>query len=417
MTHPPPLPGSKSITNRALLLAALADGVTTLEGALFSDDTRYMAEALRTLGFEVQTDSVTRRITVHGLGGRIPAPQADLFIGNAGTAARFLTAMLCLGHGEYRIDGVPRMRQRPIGDLVQALNRIGGQVSTPTGCPPVEIHARGLRGGTVSLPGNVSSQFVSALLMAAPYAAAPLTVEVTGRLNSRPYVDLTIGMMADFGVTVAPVRASVFRVEPGMYRAQGIYPIEPDASAASYFFAIPAITGQSVEVPGIHRNSRQGDIAFLDILERMGCQVTETARGIRVTAGEHLMGVDVDMRHIPDTAPTLAVIAPFASSPTTIRGIASARVKESDRISAVCTELIRLGVRVEEYPDGMKIYPAEEIFPATVRTYDDHRIAMAFALIGLRVPGIVIENPGCVAKTFPEYFEVLRETVEGDDGP
>ncbi|GAB4529511.1 MAG: 3-phosphoshikimate 1-carboxyvinyltransferase [Anaerolineales bacterium] len=407
------LPGSKSITNRALVLAALADGVTTLEGALFSDDTRYMTEALRALGFQVQADPAARRITVHGLGGRIPAQNADLFIGNAGTAARFLTAMLCLGQGTYRIDGVPRMRQRPIADLVQALNRIGGQVVAPSGCPPVEIHARGLRGGKVSLPGDTSSQFVSALLMAAPYAAAPLMVEVTGRLNSRPYVDLTLGMMADFGVAVPPVRASVFHVEPGIYRAQGIYPIEPDASAASYFFAIPAITGQGVEVAGIRRNSRQGDIAFLDILERMGCRVSETGRGIRVSAGGSLQGVDVDMRHIPDTAPTLAVIAPFAESPTTISDIASARVKESDRISAVCTELIRLGVRVEEYPDGMKIYPADEIFPATVRTYDDHRIAMAFALIGLRVPGIVIENPGCVAKTFPEYFEVLSAAVGG----
>ncbi len=413
MTPTPTLPGSKSITNRALLLAALAEGVTTLEGALFSDDTRYMAEALRALGFRVETDPQAKRFTVHGQSGRIPAREADLFIGNAGTAARFLTAALCLGEGTYRLDGVPRMRQRPMGDLVRALNRIGGQVAASGGSLPAEIHARGLRGGKVSLPGDVSSQFVSALLMAAPYAQAPLTVEVTGPLNSRPYVDLTIGMMADFGVTVATQGEAVFHVEQGTYRARESYRVEPDASAASCFFAIPAITGGSIEVSGIHRNSRQGDVAFLNILERMGCRVTETRGGIRVEAGAALRGVQVDMRHIPDTAPTLAAIAPFAETPTVIRGIASARLKESDRISAVCTELIRLGVRVEEYPDGMKIYPAEEIFPATVRTYDDHRIAMAFALIGLRAPGIVIENPGCVAKTFPKYFEVLRETVEG----
>ncbi len=412
-TNPVRLPGSKSITNRALLLAALAEGVTTLEGALFSYDTRYMAAALRALGFTVQEEPQAARITVHGLGGRIPARRARLFIGNAGTAARFLTAMLCLGQGEYRLDGVERMRQRPIAPLVQALNRIGGQVAAPTGSPPVDIHARGLRGGAVRLPGEISSQFVSALLMAAPYAAAPLTVEVTGRLNSRPYVDLTIGMMADFGVPVALAGASALRVEPGVYRAQPVYRVEPDASAASCFFALPAVTGRSVVVLGLHRNSRQGDIAFLDVLERMNCRVHETASGLRVEPAPRLRGVEADLRHIPDTAPTLAAIAPFAETPTVIRGIASARLKESDRISAVCTELVRLGVRVEEYPDGMKIYPAEEIFPATVRTYDDHRIAMAFALIGLRVPGVRIENPGCVAKTFPDYFDVLRRTLEG----
>ena len=412
-TTPVRLPGSKSITNRALLLAALAEGESRLEGALFSDDTRYMAAALRTLGFQVREEPQAPRFTVRGLGGKIPARRARLFIGNAGTAARFLTAMLCLGRGEYRLDGVERMRQRPIAPLVQALNCIGGQVAAPTGSPPVDVHARGLRGGAVRLNGEISSQFVSALLMAAPYAAAPLTIEVTGRLNSRPYVDLTIGMMADFGVPVTLTGAATFRVEPGVYRAQSAYQVEPDASAASYFFALPAVTGHSVVVLGLHRNSRQGDIAFLDILERMNCRVCETASGLRVEPPARLRGVEADLRHIPDTAPTLAAIAPFAETPTTIRGIASARLKESDRISAVCTELIRLGVRVEEYPDGMKIYPAEEIFPATVRTYDDHRIAMAFALVGLRVPGVRVENPGCVAKTFPDYFAVLRRTLEG----
>ncbi len=411
---PVQLPGSKSITNRALLLAALADGVTTLENALFSDDTHYMMEALRALGFTVQSSSQTKRVSIHGLSGRIPNPQADLFIGNAGTAARFLTAMLTIGQGKYRLDGDARMRQRPIADLVHALRKIGGQIAMAGESLPIEIHARGLRGGHVHLPGEVSSQFVSALLMAAPYAAAPLTIEVTGTLNSRPYVDLTLGMMADFGVTVTPAGASVFQVAPGTYRAQKTYPVEPDASAASYFFAIPAITGAPLEVAGIHRQSRQGDIAFLDILERMGCGVGETPEGIRVEPAAELRGVSVDMRHIPDTAPTLAVIAPFAQTPTVISGIASARLKESDRISAVCTELIRLGVQVEEHPDGMKIYPAEQIFPATVRTYNDHRIAMAFALIGLRVSGIVIENPACVSKTFPTYFDVLQRATSGE---
>lgn len=408
---PVQLPGSKSITNRALLLAALADGRTSLENALFADDTHYMVEALRALGFTVQSNPQAKRISVQGLSGRIPTSQADLFIGNAGTAARFLTAMLTIGQGKYRLDGEARMRQRPIADLVHALRQIGAQIAMAGESLPIEIHARGLRGGHVRLSGEVSSQFVSALLMAAPYAAAPLTIEVTGPLNSRPYVDLTLGMMTDFGVAVTPVGASVFQVAPATYRAQKSYPVEPDASAASYFFAIPAITGTPIEVAGIRRSSRQGDIAFLDVLERMGCGVSETPEGIRVEPAAELRGVSVNMRHIPDTAPTLAAIAPFAQTPTVISGIASARLKESDRISAVCTELIRLGVQVEEYPDGMKIYPAEQIFPATIRTYNDHRIAMAFALIGLRVPGIVIENPACVSKTFPTYFDVLQRAT------
>ncbi len=405
------LPGSKSITNRALLLASLAEGVTHLENALFAEDTRLMAQALRTLGFRIHLHPTARRMTIHGLGGRIPARRASLFLGNAGTAMRFLTAMLTLGQGSYRLDGVPRMRQRPIGALAEALRDLGAQVQTADGFPPVDIRARGLRGGEAGLPGQVSSQFISAVLMAAPYAAQPLTLKVRGPLHSRPYVELTLQMMADFGVAAALTGESLFRVEPGVYQGQAAYPIEADLSAASYFFALPVVTGQAVEVAGVRRSSRQGDIAFLEILERMGCRIRETQAGIQVQPGPRLRGVEADLRHLPDTAPTLAAIAPFAETPTLIRGIASARWKESDRVAAVCTELTRLGVRVEERPDGMKIYPAENLRPARLRTYEDHRLAMAFALLALRIPGTVVENPGCVAKTFPEYFEVLRKAA------
>jgi 3-phosphoshikimate 1-carboxyvinyltransferase len=255
----------------------------------------------------------------------------------------------------------------------------------------------------------VSSQFLSGLLMAAPYARDPIEIEVAGGLNSKPYVDMTLAIMRDFGVTVERDGYRTFRIAPQRYRALTEYAIESDASAASYFFAAPAICGGTVRVENISRRSKQGDIAFLDVLAQMGCLIAEGDDWIAVTGPEALRGVAVDMRHIPDTAQTLAAIAPFAGSPTTIRGVASARVKETDRVAAMCAELARLGVTVEEYPDGLKIYPCANIQPASIQTYNDHRMAMAFALTGLRAPGVVIENPGCVAKTFPNYFEVLEQ--------
>ncbi|MFQ5615535.1 MAG: 3-phosphoshikimate 1-carboxyvinyltransferase [Anaerolineales bacterium] len=401
------VPGSKSHTNRALLVAALAEGTTTLENALFSDDSRCMAAALAGLGFDIRLDPAASAMTVAGLGGRIPAKRADLFTGNAGTAARFLTAMLTLGHGEYRLDGVKRMRQRPIQHLLEALNHLGARVEAPTGCPPVHIRAAGLPGGEASIRGDVSSQFLSGLLMVTPCARGPVDVRVDGPLHSKPYVNLTLGVMADFGVEIQREGFSRFRVTPQGYRSPGCYPIESDASAASYFFAAPAICGGWVEVAHLSRSARQGDIAFLDVLAGMGCTVTESADAIRVTGPERLRGIDVDMGDISDTAQTLAAIAPFAQTPTTIRGVASSRLKETDRITAACTELTRLGVRVDEHPDGLTIYPCDHLYPATIRTYEDHRMAMAFALPGLRVPGIKIEKPDCVTKTFPNYFDVL----------
>ena len=412
------VPGSKSHTNRALLLAALADGTTTLENALFSDDSQYFADALLQLGFEITLDSQTKTMTIAGLMGRIPVSQAKLFIGNAGTAARFLTAMLTLGHGHYLLDGVERMRQRPIGDLVLALNQLGAQVAAtrqpptvnhqPILCPPITVTAAGLPGGSTSIRGDISSQFLSGLLMVASYAQNPVEINIEGLLNSKPYIDLTIRVMADFGVEVWREGYERFRVSPQRYQSPGTYPIESDASAASYFFAAPAICGGWVEVANLSRTARQGDIAFLDVLTQMGCTFSETDHAIRVSGPEKFRGVDVDMSNISDTSMTLAAIAPFAETPTTIRGIASSRLKETDRVIATVTELRRLGVRVDQHPGGMTIYPCKNIQPARIRTYNDHRMAMAFALVGLRIPGIEIENPECVTKTFPDYFQVLE---------
>jgi 3-phosphoshikimate 1-carboxyvinyltransferase len=401
------VPGSKSLTNRALLIAALANGTTRLTNALFSDDSQYFAGALKTLGFGVQLDEANSEMTVTGLGGRIPSGKAELFIGNAGTAARFLSAFLTLGNGEYVLDGEPRMRERPIGDLIDALHQLGVELEATNNCPPVQISAKGLVGGKTKIAGNISSQFLSALLLVAPYSKSPVEIEVTTELNSKPYVDMTIAIMQEFGVQVEREGHKRFIIKPASFFPLPSYSIESDASAASYFFAAPAICGGTVCVENISRNSKQGDIAFLDILGQMGCMVKEDNNSIEVTGTSSLKGIDVDMRDIPDTAQTLAAIAPFASSPTRIRGIASARVKETDRVHATCTELVRFGVRVEEHEDGMTIYPCDEIRPATIQTYNDHRMAMAFSLIGLRVDGVTIENPSCVSKTFPNFFEVL----------
>ncbi len=412
------VPGSKSLTNRALLIASLASGTTHLTNALFSDDSRYFAKALQTLGFDVQLDESNFSMTVTGLGGKIPAKKAELFIGNAGTAARFLSAFLTLGNGEYILDGEPRMRERPIGDLMEALAQLGcdieamqkaeGGMQNGQICPPIKINASGLKGGKTKIAGDISSQFLSALLMTAPYAKTPIEVELTTDLNSKPYVDMTIAIMKDFGVEVERNEYSRFTIHPSSFFPLSSYAIESDASAASYFFAAPAICGGTVKVENISRKSVQGDIAFLDVLKQMGCEVEEADNSITVHRPSSIVGIDVDMRDIPDTAQTLAAVAPFASSPTRIRGIASARVKETDRVHATCVELDRLGVRVEEHEDGMTIYPVEKMRSASIQTYNDHRMAMAFSLIGLRFDGVTIENPSCVSKTFPNYFEVLE---------
>lgn len=402
------VPGSKSLTNRALLIAALAKGETRLTNALFSDDSRYFANALQTLGFDIQLDEAHSHMSVIGLGGEIPSNKAELFIGNAGTAARFLSAFLTLGNGEYVLDGDARMRVRPISDLVSALSQLGANIEICSGCPPVTIIASGLAGGRAALPGNISSQFLSALLMVAPYARQPVEINLSTELNSKPYADMTLAVMHDFGVEVQRDGYQRFLVQSACYQRGEDYSIEPDATAASYFFAAAAICGGTVRVENISGKSGQGDIAFPVLLAKMGCGVTEGMNAIEVTGSTSLRGIDVDMSDLPDTAQTLAVIAPFASTPTRIRGIASARFKEADRVHATCTELARLGVQVDEHEDGMTIYPCDQFTSATVQTYNDHRMAMAFSLMGLRVDGIAIEDPSCVSKTFPNYFAVLE---------
>lgn len=409
------VPGSKSLTNRVLLVASLANGSTCLTNALFSDDSHYFVKALQTLGFDIRLDKPANEMTVVGLGGKIPSQSANLFIGNAGTAARFLSAFLTLGHGEYVIDGDARMRERPIGDLVTAITSLGANIHPLSShldparvCPPLRIVADGLPGGKTRLPGNTSSQFLSALLMVAPYARSSIDIEISTELSSRPYVDMTIAVMKDFGVEVERRGFSQFILHPTRYSSIPRYVIESDVSSASSFFAAPAVCSGTVKVENITRSSRQGDIAFLDVLQRMGCFVHESGNSIVVSSPPLFRGVEVDMRDIPDTAITLAAIAPFAISPTCIFGIASARFKETDRIHAVCTELSRLGVHVEERTDGMVIHPCQSFRPSVVQTYHDHRMAMAFSLIGLRVPGIEIEDPSCVSKTFPGFFEMFE---------
>ena len=413
------VPGSKSFTNRALLIASLADGTTRLVNASFSDDSKCFANALSSLGFDVRLDEANREMTVTGLGGNIPAEKAELFVGNSGTAARFLSAFLTLGHGEYILDGDSRMRERPIGDLVNSLTQLGAKLepaytddwSLITDYSnihlPFKIIANGLPGGKTKIAGNISSQFLSALLMVAPYAKSPVEIELTTDLNSKPYVAMTIAVMQDFGVKVERDGRSRFIIHPSFFFPLSSYAIESDASSASYFFAAPAICGGTVRVENISRKSKQGDIVFLDILQQMGCTIEETDHCLLITGHSPLRGVDVDMREIPDTAQTLAAIAPFASSPARIRSIASARLKETDRIHATCTELQRLGVQVEEYDDGMTVFPCPTFRPAVIHTYNDHRMAMAFSLIGLRFDGVTIDNPFCVSKTFPDFFRVL----------
>jgi 3-phosphoshikimate 1-carboxyvinyltransferase len=407
------VPGSKSITNRALILAALAAGRSTLHDALASDDTRVMIDSLRRLGLEVDEDEASATLTVVGRGGVLPATEAELFVGNSGTSVRFLAALTALGRGCYRLDGVARMRERPQADLLAALQALGVNAvsEAANGCPPLAVRGNdGLTGGTIRLRADASSQFLTALLMVAPHAQRDVTIEIVGAL--RPfYVEITRRMMAQWGVTTENEDNIRFTVRAGQrYTAQPAYKIEPDASSASYFFAAAAITGGQVRVPGLGPDALQGDVRFAtEVLAEMGCTVTCDSSGISVAGpppGE-LRGIDRDMSAISDTSLTLAAIAPFANTATTVRNIAHARLQECDRVHAVCTELSRLGVNVEEHSDGFTIQPATQITPAAIDTYHDHRVAMSFALIGLMTSGITINDPGCVAKTFPDYWQRL----------
>ncbi len=405
------LPGSKSITNRALLLAALADGESLLRAPLHSEDTLYMAEALRGLGVTVE-ETPDHDFRVTGAGGKFDTPKGPLFIGNSGTTVRFLTAAACLAPrgSDVTLDGVARMRERPISDLVGALLTLGVQAECVNGhgCPPVRVRGGGLAGGRCRLRGDISSQFLTALLQVAPYARTDVEIEIIGDLVSKPYIDITQAVMASFGVGMKNDGYHVLRVEAGQRYAGREYAVEADASNASYFLAAAAVTGGTVTLENLGASSIQGDIRFVDVLERMGCTVTHQGRTITVAGPAQLRGVEADMEAIPDTAQTLAVVAAFANGPSRLTGLASLRVKETDRVRAVARELPKLDVRVEEGPDFWVIHPHTEGSNAPadidIDTYDDHRMAMSFALAGLRLPNVLILNPGCVAKTFPDFW-------------
>ena len=411
------VPGSKSYTNRAMICAALSEGKSRLRGALFSDDTRYMAASLRALGMEVTTDEVAKTIEVQGCAGQIAAQNAELFVGNAGTAARFLTALLCLGEGSYLIDGIERMRERPMAPLLHALRQLGADIVEEgnAGCLPVRISSKiapESRPERVSIPGDASSQFLSGLLLSAPALPKGLKVDVEGFLVSKPYLDMTASVMKQFGVVLENQDYSLFTVpSASKYRATD-YLVEPDASAASYFFAAAAITGGTITVEGLGSESAQGDLDFVKILEQMGAEVTMEAYRTTVRGTGVLHGVEVDMVNLSDTAQTLAAVATFADSPTRITGIGFIRKKETDRVGNVVKELKAAGITAIEEEDGMIIHPGTPK-PHAFETYEDHRMAMSFALLGLKHEGIEILDPACTSKTFPNYFEVL-ESLRAD---
>jgi 3-phosphoshikimate 1-carboxyvinyltransferase len=406
------VPGSKSITNRALLVAALANGRSLLTGALVAEDAAVMVAALRTLGAQVEPDAADpSTIAVGGIGGRWPAAAADLDLALSGTSLRFLTAAVTLGEGRFRLDGTARMRERPIGDLIAALRELGVRVHADGDrFPPVVVEAAGLPGGVASLAGDRSSQFLSGLLIAAPYARGPITVVVTGELQSRPFVDLTLDVMQAFGVDVEREGYERFTVRPSAYVARR-YGVEGDAMAAGYAWGLAALAGGRVRVLNVGSASRQGDKALLDVLARMGCEVTWDAASstLRAPPGGRLRGGTFDLNDLPDQAQTLAVLALAADAPVEIVRIGNLRIKETDRLRALATELRRLGAEVEERDDALRITPLERPpAPVAIETYGDHRMAMAFALAGGRWPGVSIREPACVAKTYPGYFDDLR---------
>jgi 3-phosphoshikimate 1-carboxyvinyltransferase len=415
--HPPlatvALPGSKSVTNRALVCAALARGTSRIRGALESDDTTAMVAALKQLGIDVRAEASIGALEVDGAGGVVPSGPVTLDARMSGTTARFLLPMLALGRGRYVLDGHGQLRARPMGDLVAALRALGASITEQgePGCLPLAVDAEGLTGGPVQLRGDTSSQFLSGLLLAAPCMDRGLTATLTTELVSRPYVDLTRRVMSSFGVPFD----DLLTVGPTGYRASD-YLVEPDGTAASYFAAAAALTDGEVTISGLGSNAAQrtGELRFIDVLEQMGAKVRWSAESVTVTGVGTLHGGRFDLRDFSDTAPTLAVVAPFADSPVEITGIGFIRRKESDRVGAVVAELRRCGVDATELDDGLLIRPGTP-HPAVVQTYQDHRMAMSFAVLGLRTPGISISDPGCVVKTFPKFFDALddlRRSVE-----
>jgi 3-phosphoshikimate 1-carboxyvinyltransferase len=405
------VPGSKSITNRALPLAALSEGTTILRGVLHSDDTRHMRSALTEMGIEIRDIDATT-LEVKGGRSRLRAPDKELFIGNSGTTVRFLTAFAALVPGKVTLVGDEHMQKRPILDLVEGLRQLGVTIECASGCPPLTIYGGKLPGGKVSMPGDKSSQYFSALLMAAQCAETDLTIEATGELVSRPYIDITLSMMRAFGADVSGDAASrgesSFTVPArGAYTARE-YVIEPDASSASYAFGAAAATGLPICVPGLSRGALQGDYQFTELMEMIGCKVEALPGETRIQKVRDLTAIDVDMFHISDTVMTLAALAPLCAGKTTIRNIYNIRLKETDRLAATVNELRRLGQEVENGEDWLSIEP-RTLTPEVVRSYSDHRMAMSFAILGLARAGVSIETPSCVAKTYPTFWDDLRK--------
>lgn len=404
------VPGSKSITNRALLLAALAKGTSTIKGALFSDDSRHFLKCLIDLGFPVRIDEASHTVQLTGFQGEIPKKEASIYVGSAGTAARFLTAMLGLSDGIYHLDASEQMRKRPMKPLLTSLESIGVKVTYEgkEGFFPFTIYGCSHTKSSIQVDISSSSQFLSALLMSAPMKKEGLSIELVGGTHALSYVKITTKMMEQFGCRTEKIGERTYRVLPNQsYQAQE-YQVEPDVSAACYFYAMAPLLNTNVLVRHVHFDSMQGDIRFLSILEEMGCSFADTPDGILLSAppsGKY-KGITVDMSDCSDQTMTLAAIAPFAENPVKIRGIEHIRLQESNRIEAICTELTRMGISCTEVETGIDIIPGIP-HPATIETYEDHRIAMAFSLVGLRVAGIVIHHPECCKKTFENYFEIL----------
>jgi 3-phosphoshikimate 1-carboxyvinyltransferase len=399
------LPGSKSYTHRALMAAALAGGESVLVNALKAEDTELTAQALAKLGAGIDWQETTIRVT--GRGGRWRRVTEPIYLGNSGTSMRFLTALVALGEGDYLLTGTPRLCQRPLGELLDALGQVGVRAISANrdGCPPVRITG-GLTGGRAQLSGAISSQYLSALLFIGPLTPQGLTIDITGDLVSKPYVDLTLEVLGDFGISYYREGHHFFQLPAGQCYLPQNYEIEADASSASYFWAAAALTAGKVTITNLSLESSQGDAAFPHVLERLGCTVRETPQGLTLHGGP-LQGITVDMATMPDLVPTLAVLAAFAQGNTVITGVAHLRHKESDRLHAVAAELTKLGIEAKETPDGLIIRGGNPQ-GATIHTYNDHRIAMSFAVAGLKAPGMIITDPDCVAKSFPDFWEFFE---------
>ncbi|MCK5681583.1 3-phosphoshikimate 1-carboxyvinyltransferase [bacterium] len=401
------VPGSKSFTHRVLIAAALAEGQSYIDGALFSRDTELTAYALTQMGAKISADAKNFSFTVNGTGGSLQPASEDIFLDNSGTSMRLLAAIAALGQGDYTFDGSPRMRQRPIAELLTALEqlKIPAQSLSNNGCPPIKIGGGMVAGGHVEIDCGISSQYLSGLLLMAPLTKNGLEIEVVKGPVSRPYIDLTLAVMEQFGVEVKHHGYTSFTVAGGQKYLSGNYTVEPDCSQAGYFWAAAAISGSEIKVLGVNQNSEQGDLGFIHVLEKMGCRLNFSAGGISVIGGP-LKAVEVDMGDMPDLVPTLAVVAAFAQGTTLMTNVAHLRAKESDRLAAVASELVKMGIKAECGDDSIAVTGGSPK-GAQIKTYDDHRIAMSFALVGLRTAGVLIEDEGCVAKSFPNYWPVF----------